>query len=131
MLLWLVALRYGAFTRKAQRAYQDGLAETNEVFLRCWCLRFLVCVVSVFIRRAVARNMLTDALRLFDAASMGTLRSTFICACLGRLFIPACLSAIVGSWRRWPVCCIEAWLCLYAGGAGIAGLVKSRQSIWH
>lgn len=33
MLLWLVALRYGAFTRKAQRAYQDGLAETNEVLL--------------------------------------------------------------------------------------------------
>ena len=33
MLLWLVALRYGAFTRKAQRAYQDGLAETNEVML--------------------------------------------------------------------------------------------------
>ena len=31
VLLWLVALRYGAFTRKAQRAYQDGLAETNEV----------------------------------------------------------------------------------------------------
>ena len=33
VLLWLVALRYGAFTRKAQRAYQDGLAETNEVLL--------------------------------------------------------------------------------------------------
>ena len=33
VLLWLVALRYGAFTRKAQRAYQDGLAETNEVQL--------------------------------------------------------------------------------------------------
>ena len=31
VLLWAVALRYGAFTRKAQRAYQDGLAETNEV----------------------------------------------------------------------------------------------------
>ena len=31
MLLWAVALRYGAFTRKAQRAYQDGLAETNQV----------------------------------------------------------------------------------------------------
>ena len=42
VLLWLVALRYGAFTRKAQRAYQDGLAETNEVLIRCsivshWC----------------------------------------------------------------------------------------------
>ncbi len=31
VLLWAVALRYGAFTRKAQRAYQDGLAETNQV----------------------------------------------------------------------------------------------------
>ena len=42
VLLWLVALRYGAFTRKAQRAYQDGLAETNEVcfnaFLQLTCL---------------------------------------------------------------------------------------------
>ena len=42
VLLWLVALRYGAFTRKAQRAYQDGLAETNEVLIQCsivshWC----------------------------------------------------------------------------------------------
>lgn len=35
LLLWLVALRYGAFTRKAQRAYQDGLAETNEVATQC------------------------------------------------------------------------------------------------
>lgn len=35
MLLWAVALRYGAFTRKAQRAYQDGLAETNEVQPAC------------------------------------------------------------------------------------------------
>ena len=31
VLLWAVAIRYGAFTRKAQRAYQDGLAETNQV----------------------------------------------------------------------------------------------------
>lgn len=31
VLLWAVALRYGSFTRKAQRAYQDGLAETNQV----------------------------------------------------------------------------------------------------
>jgi hypothetical protein len=31
VLLWAVALRYGGFTRKAQRAYQDGLAETNQV----------------------------------------------------------------------------------------------------
>ena len=35
VLLWAVALRYGAFTRKAQRAYQDGLAETNEVQPAC------------------------------------------------------------------------------------------------
>ena len=33
VLLWAVALRYGGFTRKAQRAYQDGLAETNQVAL--------------------------------------------------------------------------------------------------
>lgn len=33
VLLWAVALRYGGFTRKAQRAYQDGLAETNQVCL--------------------------------------------------------------------------------------------------
>ena len=30
-LLWLVALRYGNFSRKAQRTYQDALAETNQV----------------------------------------------------------------------------------------------------
>ena len=30
VLLWAAALRYGAFTRRAQRAYQDGLAETNQ-----------------------------------------------------------------------------------------------------
>lgn len=31
VLLWAVALRYGSYTRKAQRAYQDRLAETNQV----------------------------------------------------------------------------------------------------
>ena len=30
LLLWAAALKYGAFTRRAQRAYQDGLAETNQ-----------------------------------------------------------------------------------------------------
>ena len=30
-LLWIVALRYGNFSRKAQRTYQDALAETNQV----------------------------------------------------------------------------------------------------
>ena len=30
VLLWAIALRYGAFTRKAQRSYQDALASTNE-----------------------------------------------------------------------------------------------------
>ena len=30
-LLWVVALRYGNFSRKAQRTYQDALAETNQV----------------------------------------------------------------------------------------------------
>ena len=32
-LLWCVALRYGAFQRKSQRAYQAELANTNQVFL--------------------------------------------------------------------------------------------------
>lgn len=30
-LLWIVALRYGNFSRQAQRTYQDALAETNQV----------------------------------------------------------------------------------------------------
>jgi len=30
-VLWCVALRYGGFSRKAQRTYQDALANTNEV----------------------------------------------------------------------------------------------------
>ena len=30
-LLWIVALRYGNFSRKAQRTYQDAPAETNQV----------------------------------------------------------------------------------------------------
>ncbi|DBA70277.1 TPA: hypothetical protein ACH3X2_012175 [Trebouxia sp. C0005] len=30
-LLWIVALCYGNFSRKAQRTYQDALAETNQV----------------------------------------------------------------------------------------------------
>lgn len=30
-LLWVVALCYGNFSRKAQRTYQDALAETNQV----------------------------------------------------------------------------------------------------
>lgn len=30
-ILWIVALRYGNFSRKAQRTYQDALAETNQV----------------------------------------------------------------------------------------------------
>ena len=30
-VLWAVALRYGGFSRKAQRTYQDALANTNEV----------------------------------------------------------------------------------------------------
>lgn len=29
-VLWLIALRYGNFSRKAQRTYQDALAETNQ-----------------------------------------------------------------------------------------------------
>lgn len=29
-VLWAVALRYGSFSRKAQRTYQDALANTNE-----------------------------------------------------------------------------------------------------
>ena len=33
-LLWIVALRYGNFSRKAQRTYQDALAETNQVRVR-------------------------------------------------------------------------------------------------
>ena len=37
--LWLVAIQYGAFSRKSQRAYQDALADTNQVgfgrFLGC------------------------------------------------------------------------------------------------
>jgi len=32
-LLWIVALCYGNFTRKAQRTYQDALAETNQACL--------------------------------------------------------------------------------------------------
>lgn len=31
IISWAVALRYGAFTRTAQRLYQDSLANTNEV----------------------------------------------------------------------------------------------------
>ncbi len=30
-LLWLVALRYGAFQRKSQRLFQDALADTGQV----------------------------------------------------------------------------------------------------
>ena len=30
-VLWGVALKYGGFSRKAQRTYQDALANTNEV----------------------------------------------------------------------------------------------------
>ncbi len=29
-LLWLVALRYGAFQRRSQRLYQNVLADTNQ-----------------------------------------------------------------------------------------------------
>ena len=32
-LLWIVALCYGNFSRKAQRTYQDALAETNQACL--------------------------------------------------------------------------------------------------
>ena len=38
-LLWIVALRYGNFSRKAQRTYQDALAETNQVW--AWLLQAL------------------------------------------------------------------------------------------
>ncbi len=31
VVLWGVALKYGSFSRKAQRTYQDALASTNEV----------------------------------------------------------------------------------------------------
>lgn len=37
-VLWLVALRYGNFSRKAQRTYQDALAETNQVCCTMYCL---------------------------------------------------------------------------------------------
>jgi hypothetical protein len=30
-LLWLVALRYGAFQRRSQRLFQDALADTGQV----------------------------------------------------------------------------------------------------
>ncbi len=30
LLLWLVALRYGAFQRRSQRLYQNFLADTNQ-----------------------------------------------------------------------------------------------------
>ena len=48
-LLWIVALRYGNFSRQAQRTYQDALAETNQVRFpellgRCVCL-FLLCTL--------------------------------------------------------------------------------------
>ncbi|KAA6417134.1 MAG: ABC transporter B family member chloroplastic-like [Trebouxia sp. A1-2] len=33
-LLWIVALCYGNFSRKAQRTYQDALAETNQATVR-------------------------------------------------------------------------------------------------
>ena len=37
LVLWGVALKYGSFSRKAQRTYQDALASTNEVSLSpCW-----------------------------------------------------------------------------------------------
>ena len=32
-VLWAAALKYGKFSRKAQRAYQDALASTTEVHL--------------------------------------------------------------------------------------------------
>jgi hypothetical protein len=31
VLLWAVAIRYGAFGRRSQRAYQDALADANQV----------------------------------------------------------------------------------------------------
>ena len=92
VLLWLVALRYGAFTRKAQRAYQDGLAETNEVLFRCSCLHFLVCVVSAFAGPPVASDVLKNALQLSDAACIGhPPEHTHLCIC-GRLvlYLHAC-----------------------------------------
>jgi hypothetical protein len=30
-VLWLVALRFGGYSRRAQRSYQDTLADTNQV----------------------------------------------------------------------------------------------------
>ena len=31
LVLWAVALRFGSYSRRAQRAYQDTLADTNQV----------------------------------------------------------------------------------------------------
>ena len=46
-LLWLVALRYGAFQRRSQRLYQNVLADTNQV---PHCLALLLILL-------VARNL--------------------------------------------------------------------------
>ena len=44
-LLWIVALCYGNFSRKAQRTYQDALAETNQAGL--WSQHLMMSIWNV------------------------------------------------------------------------------------
>lgn len=63
-LLWLVALRYGAFQRKSQRLFQDALADTGQVAEEVsWCCLPLLFWCFLLLSRCLALRALGCARR--------------------------------------------------------------------
>lgn len=122
-LLWLVALRYGAFQRKSQRLFQDALADTGQVAEE---VRSSICMENLL--RCAVRSCTTP----YQAAKSTTATFRHVpVQYRGNARIPSAAQKAhrscfrLNTYWRWPFTSTPA--CAAAGVHAVAG----GAHVWH